>query len=91
MDLPNAGQEYAYVTLYNEPDVNDVVQASVDNGVTWTTVTVTGATANVLLRGPNYLDDARGLLVKTNATPLWLRVKSDPETLPRIATVVFLY
>lgn len=91
MDLPRASQEYAYVTLANEPDVNDVVQASTDSCLTWSTVGVTNAQAQVLLRGPDYLDDTRGLPILTNATNLWLRVKSDPESIPRIAAVVFLY
>lgn len=91
MDLPRAGQEYAYVTLANEPDVNDLVEASVDSCLTWTPVTVTAAQALVLLRGPDYRDDERGLLIPANATNLWLRVKSDPEAIPRIAAVVFLY
>ena len=90
MDLPRGGQEYAYVTLANEPDVSDVVEASTDQ-ITWSSVTVTGTQATVLLRGPDYADDQRGLLVANNAQQLWMRVKSDPETLPRVAAVVFLY
>lgn len=91
MDLPRAGQENAYVTLANEPNPQDVVQASVDECVTWHPVTVTGNQTTVLLRGPDYADDQLGLLVSANATRVWLRVKSDPESLPRVAAVVFLY
>ena len=91
MDLPYTSQEYVDITLANEPDVNDVVQVSVDAGVTWTTVSVTNGSAQVLLRGPLYSDDARGLLVATNGTKVLLRVKNDPEEISRVAAVVFLY
>jgi hypothetical protein len=91
MDLPRTSQEYLHITLANEPDGNDVVEASVDGGVTWSTVTVTGTSADVLLRGPDYRDDSRGLLIQNNGTDLLLRVKSDPEEISRTAAVVFLY
>jgi hypothetical protein len=91
MDLPRAGQEYAYVTVANEPDPADVVEASTDSGLTWVPVTVTGTEAEILLRGPDYRDDERGLLIPVNATKLWVRVKSDPQAIPRIAAVVILY
>lgn len=91
MDLPRIGQENAYVTLANEPNVADVVEASTDSGLTWSPVTVTGTSAQVLLRGPDYQDDQRGLLIPVTATKLWLRVKSDPEAIPRVAAVVILY
>lgn len=91
MDLPRMGQENAYITLANEPNGADIVEASTDNGLTWSGVDVLGTSASVLLRGPDYRDDVRGLLVPTSGTKLWIRVKSDPEEIPRVAAVVFLY
>lgn len=91
MDLPRASQEYAYITLANEPSPEDSVEVSVDGGMTWAPVATVGASAEVLLRGPDYRDDERGLLVSEKATDLWLRVRSDPESIARLATVVFLY
>lgn len=91
MDLPYTSQEYTYITLANEPSVNDIVQVSVDDGITWSTVAVTGTTAEVLLRGPLYTNDSLGLLIPGNGTKVLIRVKSDPEEISRVAAVVFLY
>lgn len=91
MDLPRSAQDYAYVTLASQPGAGEVVEASVDSGVTWTPVTVVNAEASILLRGPDYRDDEDGLLVPANATALWLRAKSGPQSIARVATMVFLY
>lgn len=91
MDLLRSSQEYAHVTLANEPDPLDVVQASVDEGVTWSAVTVTGVSADILLRGPDYHDDTLGLLIPVTGTRVLLRLKSTPESIGRVGAVVFLY